>query len=71
MTRAKANLAANNWNVIDAARGRGTGSPKTIRLNGGGTEYSTDSGATKTTTGFALAGLSDGNHLYMAIRKNT
>lgn len=65
------NLAALDWNAIDTARGWGTGSPKTTRLNGGGAEYSADSGATKTTTGFALAGLSGGNHLYMAIRKNT
>jgi hypothetical protein len=26
--------------------------PKTIRLNGGGTEYDTDSGASKKTSGF-------------------
>ena len=54
----------------EASRFLGTVSPKTIRLNDGGTEYDADSGATKTTTGFTLAGLPDGNHLCMAIRKN-
>lgn len=65
----KGNLAGANWNVLDTARGWGTGSPKTIRLNGGGTEYSTDSGAAKTATGFTLSGLAQGKYLYMAIRK--
>lgn len=66
----KPNLAATNWNVMDTARGWGTGSPKTIRMNGGGTEYSTDSGAAKSSTGFALSGLADGSYLYWAIRKS-
>lgn len=57
-------------NGIDTARGRGTGSQKTIRLNGGGTEYATDSGSAKTATGINLPGLADGSHLYMAIRKS-
>lgn len=60
----------NAASVADTARGWGTGSPKTIRLNGGGTEYSTDSGAAKTTTGFNMSGMTDGSCLYWAIRKD-
>lgn len=66
----KPNLAASNWSVMDTARGWGTGSPKTIRMNSGGTEYSTDSGAAKTISGFSLSGLADGSYLYWAIRKS-
>lgn len=58
-----------HWNVVDTQRGWGTGSPKTIRLSGGGTEYSTDSGASKTSTGFDLSAVSEGTYIFMAIRK--
>lgn len=64
----KHNGASANWNVVDTARGWGAGSPKTIRLNGGGTEYDTDSGAAKTGNGFNLSGVTNGDHLFMAIR---
>lgn len=67
----KANLASSPYNTVDTARGWGTGSPKTIRLNEGGTEYSTASGMTKTSTGFTIAGLAAGTHLFVAIRKET
>lgn len=66
----KANAASSNWNVVDTARGWGTGSPKTIYLNGGGTEYNSNSGATPTSTGFTLSGLANVPHLFMAIRKD-
>lgn len=65
----KGNMASAPYNTVDTARGWGTGSPKTIRLNEGGTEYSTASGMTKTTTGFTLAGLTAGTYLFVAIKK--
>lgn len=59
-----------NWNVMDSSRGWAS-NPKTIRLNGGGTEYSSNSGATPTASGFDLAGLTNGTYYFMAIRKPT
>lgn len=64
----KGNLAAEHWNAVDTARGWGTGAPKTIRLNGTGTEFSTASGTAPTASGFTLSGLANGTHLYVAIR---
>lgn len=70
MTTISSGTSQTITNGIDTARGLGTGSPKTIRLNGGGTEHATDSGPAKTATGFSPSGLADGSYLYMAIRKS-
>lgn len=70
MTTISSGTSQTITNGIDTARGWGTGSPKTIRLNGDGTEYAADSGPAKTATGLSLPGLADGSYIYMAIRKS-